>query len=288
METKEIIFIATLTASCLLLGLLLLTVWKARPDDRLERVLSPREPEPEIKGPAKKSRKELWLSKRLRAYARRKKIYEKAALFCSQAGMPDKGLEEIVRSTLRNALAGTAVGSLAYLFSRNILIAVVLGLMLSSLPLLTIVSARQTRAKDFSKGFPFFLQSLGFVLQNGASLPAGFASVVGRMQPGVLKETMEGVLADSKVNGGDFAASFGTITRRVDSKDARDFAETLRNSISKGTPVAESLANQSEFLDRMQRASQNKKVNGADNKVLLPIMLMLVSLILMVVAGIRM
>lgn len=295
--STDTVLILVGVASALLIALFAFEANKTlKPSSRWEGVLDPKVGEQRAEeqraksrkgegGDKGESRKKKALAARLESLARKKKWDDKISLLYSQAGIKGKGFSDFVRDVLKGVLLGAAMGGAVGFMSGNALIGIFLFLVMSAFKPVGIISKKQKRTAAFEKDFPFFLRSLSFVLQNGATLAGGFAEVVDKMQGKAIRDVMTEVLNYSKTSGGDFSGAFDILPKLVKSNEANDFVETIRNNLGKGIPVAATLSNQSTFIERMHNASHQRKVNNIDNKILIPIMATFLGIALIIMSG---
>lgn len=201
-----------------------------------------------------------------------------------QAGEYNKGFDNFLVDAFKYGVLGIILGLLLFLFVGNILIALFPAILLILLPAIGLWEKIGRRRSQFREKFPFFLRTLSFVLQNGANPNTAIVDVTSKLQDGILKECMEDVIVAQTSNGGDFVRSFEVIRKKVKLEEVEDFVNILRNNEEKGVGISESFMNQSEMLTRIINNKKTKKLNNVENKILLPILLIIGALVLLVLA----
>lgn len=211
------------------------------------------------------------------------KVTDKATWFFTQAGMPGYKLSTLVRNTFLFILLGVMTGFIMFYLMKNMLIAFSAGLAISLVPIIEMADKLIVRRKDFKRDFPFFLQTLGFVLKNGANMNTAMIDVTDKMPDAPLKEIMKEVIINQKINGGDFIKAFNVLPRRMDIPEVKGFIDIIQNNFEKGINVADTLSEQGQFLNMLAANRKEKKVNSAENKIILPLLMALAGIALLIV-----
>ena len=208
----------------------------------------------------------------------------KVEAWCWQGGEYTKTFDDLLSEIFKFLIFGILYGVIIFFALGNVLIAILPALVLTAMPAIMLWDKISKRRSQFRDQFPFFLKTLSFVLQNGANPTNAIIEVTDKSQPGVLKECMEDVIAAQKLNGGNFVEAFEVIKKKVKLEEVDDFINVLRNNEEKGVGIADSFLNQSEMLTRVLNNKKNKKIKSVENKILLPILMIVVGLLILVLS----
>ncbi len=231
----------------------------------------------EAKG-KEKSKKDI--KKSLVNFLSGKGLDKKVKSLYTQAGYYDKTLEDLITDSLKYIFIGFGVALVMYFFLRNIWVSVILGLLFIAFPFINLFGDIQDRRNAFRRDFPYFLQTLSFVLSNGSNMSIAFYEVVNKQNDGVLKEVMKDVITTQKVNGGDFSKAFSSILNKIVMDETKEFVELVQNNMEKGVSVAETFSSQSEIITRFIKNKKTRKIKAVSTKILVPILVIIVAIAL--------
>lgn len=209
-----------------------------------------------------------------------KGLDKKVKSLYTQAGYYDKTLEDLITDSLKYIFIGFGVALVMYFFLRNIWVSVILGLLFIAFPFINLFGDIQDRRNAFRRDFPYFLQTLSFVLSNGSNMSVAFYEVVNKQNDGVLKEVMKDVITTQKVNGGDFSKAFSSILNKIVMDETKEFVELVQNNMEKGVSVAETFSSQSEIITRFIKNKKTRKIKAVSTKILVPILVIIVAIAL--------
>lgn len=209
---------------------------------------------------------------------------EKFHYWYYQAGCYDKTFDDFIASQVKYTIFGILYFLMMYFLLQNIWIALIPSLVLVFFAPLKIYSDIGKRRSKFKGDFPFYLKTLSFVMSNGANPINALVDVTNKMPDSVLKEVMEDVLEEKVLNGGNFESAFDVLLLKMNIEEVKDFIDTLKNAASKGVSISEAFNNQSELMQSMIASIRNKKIANAENKILLPILLVIGSVALLIVS----
>lgn len=198
---------------------------------------------------------------------------EKVRKLYYRGGEYHKTIENLIFDEVKFISFGAIFGLLSYLGFGNVIVSVIIALLVIALPVIDLYGNIQDRQNEFRRDFPYFLQTLAFVLENGSNMAVAFTETVNKQADGVLKEVMLDVVSSQRVNGGDFSYAFSTILDKINMDETREFVEIVQNSLEKGIPVAEIFSTQSEQIARFINGKRKRKIKGVSTKILLPILL---------------
>lgn len=191
------------------------------------------------------------------------------------AGKEGKDINDFLKTNLLFFGLALALGAVLYLTFSNLIISLTVPVVVLFLPTLDLASTIMERKTAFRNQFPYFLQTLSFVLSNGGTLNTSFAEVVEKTRDGVLKDVMKEVIVVSKTNGGDFGGAFSIISDKINIDETKEFSEIIQNNLEKGIPVAETFMNQSNTISRFVALKKQKKVRNMSNTIMVPIIILL-------------
>lgn len=218
------------------------------------------------------------LKKKFLAFLSKKGLDKKFKSWYVQGGHYDKTIEDFVDLEFKALLLGVIVGVALKLAFGNIWVALGLGVIFIFLPPIDMLGNIQDRRNAFRRDFPYFLQTLSFVLSNGSNMSVAFYEVTNKQSDGVLKEVMLDVISTQKVNGGDFTTAFASIIDKVNIDETREFVEIVQNNLEKGVSVAETFSSQSDTITRFVKNKKIKKIKNVSNKILIPILIVIVAI----------
>lgn len=188
-----------------------------------------------------------------------KGLDKKVKSLYTQAGYYDKTLEDLIATAIKYIFIGFGVALVMYFFLGNIWVSIILGLFFIAFPFINLLGDIQDRRNAFRRDFPYFLQTLSFVLNNGSNMAVAFYEVVNKQNDGVLKEVMKDVITTQKVNGGDFSKAFSSILNKIVMDETKEFVELVQTNIEKGVSVADTFSSQSEIISRFIKNKKPKK-----------------------------
>lgn len=200
-----------------------------------------------------------------------KRLYERG-------GKYNKTIEDFVQSILKFFFFSIVIVLCGIYLIGNVIVPIVVGLVILALPIIDLFGDIQDRQNEFRRDFPYFLQTLSFVLSNGSNMSIAFGEVTNKQGEGVLKEVMLDVISTERVNGGDFTKAFSSIVQKIDIDETREFVEIVQNNLEKGVPVADTFSSQSETISRFISNRQKRKIKSISTKILLPILLALIAI----------
>lgn len=232
----------------------------------------------EDKVKADKKKGSFGLKKGFSNFFARRGIDEKVKRFYVQAGHYDKTLEDLISDAVKYTCLGMGICLLLYLFLGNIWIGLLLGVFMIVFPFLNLFGDIQDRRNAFRRDFPYFLQTLSFVLSNGSNMSVAFNEVTNKQGDGVLKEVMLDVITTQRVNGGDFTRAFAGITDKINIDETKEFVEIVQNNLEKGVSVAETFSSQSETIARFIKNKKTRKIKAVSTKILIPILVIIVGI----------
>lgn len=211
-----------------------------------------------------------------------KGLDKKVKSLYTQAGYYDKTLEDLIATAIKYIFIGFGVALVMYFFLGNIWVSIILGLFFIAFPFINLLGDIQDRRNAFRRDFPYFLQTLSFVLNNGSNMAVAFYEVVNKQNDGVLKEVMKDVITTQKVNGGDFSKAFSSILNKIVMDETKEFVELVQTNIEKGVSVADTFSSQSEIISRFIKNKKTKKIKNVSTKILIPIVIIIAALILLI------
>ena len=195
-----------------------------------------------------------------------------------QSGKKDKNPEDFVISTLKAFLLGTILGVVILLAFNNVYIPIAIILIFSIFPYIDLLSSVSERKKAFLKDFPYFLQTLSFVLKNGANIAIAFEEVVYKQNDGVLKDVMKDVLNLVKVEAGNYGKAFAIIPEQIDTEETREFVNIVQDQLQKGTSISEVFQKQSDLMTERFQVKQAKLIASSSTKIFLPILMIMLAI----------
>ena len=199
-----------------------------------------------------------------------------------QAGHKDKHAEDFIIAEVKMLIIGIIVGLAIYLLFQNLLL-ILIGLILIIFPYINLKSEISERRNQFNKDFPYFLQTLAFVLKNGANLSVAFEEVVNKQQDSVLKQVMLDVITAEKIEAGNFAKAFAIIPKQIDTEETREFIDIVQNQIEKGASVSDVFQKQSDLMNERFQIKQAKMIASSSTKIFLPLLMIMVGIIFLFV-----
>lgn len=208
---------------------------------------------------------------------KKKGIVEKVNKLYVQAGYKNKSFEDLMMAEIKVTALGLIIGLFFSLLLGNFLFLLITPVFVV-LPTVNLISERNERRNAFSKDFPYFLQTLAFVLKNGANLSNAFEQVVEKQQDSVLKQVMYDVITAEKLDGGNFKRAFSTIQTQVDTDETREFINIVEDQLDKGASISDVFQTQSDIMQERFSIKQAKLISSAGTKVLFPILLLMVAI----------
>lgn len=204
-------------------------------------------------------------------------VAKKVSDFYVRAGK-DGNFKNLVLDGIKFLLFGVALFFVFYYLLKNALIAGMVGILVIIMPYVALYSKVQAREKQFRNTFPYFLQTVAFVLKNGTNFSSAFYEVVHKQEEGVLKEIMLEVLEIRNINSGDDKVAFKHITEKMKIEEASDFVNVVIDNLTKGTSIADVFLQQAHSTTKILDLNKKKKISSASTKILLPILVMVMSI----------
>ena len=222
----------------------------------------------------KKKKKKLKLIARINDFMEKKGINRKFESLYLRAGKKGKTSKDFIFDCLKFLVLGVGVFFLMYALVQNLLIAGIVGLVVIALPPLSLYSKIKSRESSFRNDFPYFLQTIAFVLKNGTNFSQAFYEVVNKQEDTVLKEVMLDVLTIQNVNAGDYKIAFQSMIDKVKIEEVSEFVNVVVDNLEKGVSVSDVFLNQARNTSKQLELSIKKKISAVSTKILLPILLM--------------
>ena len=223
------------------------------------------------------------LSKKIDKILKDKHIDEKITSAYLRAGMKDKTSKDFILDCLKCLVLGVSIFFLLYYTINNIFIALLTSVVFAFYEPLNIYSKIKQREKEFMYEFPYFLQTIAFILRNGTNFSQAFSEAAHKQNDGVLKEVMLDVLTIQTVNAGDYKIGFQSIAQKIKVQEVLEFVNIVVDNIEKGVSVADIFLQQAEGMDRLEELNVKRKIKAASTKILFPILFMCVSLALLLI-----
>lgn len=220
------------------------------------------------------------IKERIRTFLEKKGVSAKLDSMYLQAGHKNKHAEDFVIAEIEMGLIGIIVGLAVFLIFQNILL-IFVGLILMFFPFINLKSEISDRKRLFSKDFPYFLQTLAFVLKNGSNLTTAFEEVVNKQQDSVLKEVMMDVITAEKIEAGNFAKAFAVIPKQIDTEETKEFIDIVQNQIEKGASVSDVFQKQSDLMNERFKIKQAKLIASSSTKIFLPLLMIMFGIMLL-------
>ena len=217
------------------------------------------------------------LSKKLNTFFVESKPAVKVSELYYRAGK-DGSFKNLVFDGIKYLVIGVGVFFLFYYLLKNALIAGFIGILIVAMPYISLISKIQSREKDFRNTFPYFLQTVAFVLKNGTNFSSAFYEVVHKQEDGVLKEIMLEVLEIRNINSGNDKVAFKHITKKMKTQEASEFVNVVIDNLTKGTSIADTFLQQAHNTTKILNLNKKKKISSASTKILLPILVMVMSI----------
>lgn len=242
---------------------------------KYNKVLYPEEYEKfsEVEDKAKKNKKTK-IGNRINAYLEKKGINSKIKSLYTRAGKTNKTTKDLAFDMIKYLILGVGVFFGLYYAIANYLIAGMVGLFIIAFPALNLYSKIKSREQKFRNDFPYFLQTIAFVLKNGTNFSQAFYEVVNKQEDTVLKEVMLDVLTIQNVNAGDYKIAFKSMTDKIKIEEVSEFVNVVIDNLEKGVSIADVFLNQAENTAKILNLSIKKKISAVSTKILLPILLL--------------
>lgn len=218
---------------------------------------------------------------KLLGFAEKKGIIAKIEDWLIQGGQEGKGIDYLFKNFFKFLLYGIVLAICAYLIFHNIFVSLAIIIISMLILPLDMFGNIQDRRNAFRRDFPYFLQTLAFVLANGSNLASAFQEVVYKQSDGVLKDVMTDVLVEQRSNGGDFSKAFSLISKKIKIDETKEFVDIIQNNLDKGIAVSETFTSQSKTIERFVLNKKIKKIKSISNKILIPILILIVSVVLL-------
>jgi Flp pilus assembly protein TadB len=224
--------------------------------------------------------KRIPLREKIRLFLEKKGFAQKLDAMYFQAGHKDKHAEDFVIAEIKVTLIGIILSLGLFLLFNNVLL-MLIGLILVFFPLINLKSEISERKGQFNKDFPYFLQTLAFVLKNGSNLSVAFEEVVNKQQDSVLKQVMLDVITAEKIEAGNFAKAFAVIPKQIDTEETREFIDIVQNQIEKGASVSDVFQKQSDLMNERFQIKQNKLIASSSTRIFLPLLMIMFGILLL-------
>lgn len=213
------------------------------------------------------------LSQRISNYFKKKGITDKVSSLCVRAGLK-KTLKDLVLDGVIFLILALAVFFALWFLINNPIIGGIIALFLVFFPYLNLYSKIRSREKEFRNNFPYFLQTVAFVLKNGTNFSQAFYEVTNKQRDGVLKEVMLNVLTIQNINAGDYKLAFKSIVTQVKIEEASEFVNVVLDNLEKGVSISDVFLAQAEGVNKKLELNRKRKISSASTKILLPILLL--------------
>lgn len=220
-------------------------------------------------------RKRLKLGVKINNYLEKKGINQKFTSWYVRAGKRNKTSKDFFFDCIKFLMLSVAAFFAMYYALGNILIAFVMAVLILSLPPLTLYSKIKKRESSFRNDFPYFLQTIAFVLKNGTNFSQAFFEVTQKQEDTVLKEVMLDVLTIQNVNAGDYKLAFKSMSEKIKIEEVSEFVNIVLDNLEKGVSVADVFMNQAQNVSKILNLSIKKKISAVSTKILLPILLLI-------------
>lgn len=225
----------------------------------------------------KKKVKKSKLKVRLNKFFVESKTAKKVSELYYRAGK-NGDFKNLVFDGFKYLILGIAIFFLFYYAIQNAFIAGFIAILIVAMPYITLISKIQAREKEFRNAFPYFLQTVAFVLKNGTNFSSAFYEVVHKQEEGVLKEIMLEVLEIRNINAGNDKVAFAHIVDKMKIEEASEFVNVVSDNLTKGTSIADTFLQQAENTTKILNLNKKRKISSASTKILLPILVMCMAL----------
>lgn len=244
--------------------------------DKYMNVLYPKENilKTEVEKNKKQKKSRIKLLTKIDNYLEKKGINAKFESYYLRAGKQGKTSKDFILDMLKFLLLGVALLFVMYFITQNWFIAGIVGLIIIIMPIIALYSKIKSRETEFRNNFPYFLQTIAFVLKNGTNFSQAFYEVTNKQEDGVLKEIMLDVLTIQNVNAGDYKLAFQSMNDKMKIEEASEFVNIVIDNLEKGVSVADVFLNQAQNTSKILSLSIKRKISAVSTKILLPILLM--------------
>ena len=223
---------------------------------------------------AKKKKSKVKLLVKLNDFLEKKGVNKKFESWYLRAGKKGKTSKDFIFDCIKFLIVGVGCFFIMYFLVQNLLIAGLIGIIIIALPPITLYSKIKSRESSFRNDFPYFLQTIAFVLKNGTNFSQAFYEVVNKQEDTVLKEVMLDVLTIQNVNAGDYKLAFQSMIDKVKIEEVSEFVNVVVDNLEKGVSVSDVFLNQARNTSKQLNLSIKKKISAVSTKILLPILLM--------------
>lgn len=242
-------------------------------------------PRKDLKNKTKKAKKvKRSFKEKIALLLEKKGIATKLKKMYIQAGHKEKNAEDFVISTIKFFMLGLALGITLLLAFNNFYIPIVVILIFTFIPFIDLKSSVSERKKAFLKEFPYFLQTLSFVLKNGANIAIAFEEVTNKQNDGVLKSVMKDVLTLVKVESGNYGKAFAIIPEQIDTEETKEFVNIVEDQLQKGTSISEVFQKQSDIMNERFQVKQAKLIASSSTRIFVPILIIMFSIALLFIS----
>lgn len=221
-----------------------------------------------------KKKNKVKLLTKFNAYLDKKGVNKKFESWYLRAGKKGKTSKDFIFDCMKSLIIGVGCFFIMYFLVQNLLIAGLIGIIIVALPPITLYSKIKGRESSFRNDFPYFLQTIAFVLKNGTNFSQAFYEVVNKQEDTVLKEVMLDVLTIQNVNAGDYKLAFQSMVDKVKIEEVSEFVNVVVDNLEKGVSVSDVFLNQARNTSKQLNLSIKKKISAVSTKILLPILLM--------------
>ena len=239
--------------------------------DKYLNVIYPKNDEIQTKKQKKEKRK---LRTRFSNYLIKKGIDKKIRDLYVRAGKYDKTGYDFIFDCIKYFILGVILLLALGFAIGNILIAFIVALFIMVYPPLALFSKIKSREASFRNDFPYFLQTVAFVLKNGTNFQQAFFEVTEKQEDTVLKEIMQDVIKVQNINAGDYVIAFQSMTEKMKIEEVSEFVNIVLDNLEKGVSVSETFLNQAQNTSKILNLSIKKKIKSVSTKILFPILVL--------------
>ncbi len=231
-----------------------------------------------LKNGKTKVKKKSKIKEKFNNFLEKKGYAEKFKSYYTRAGIRNKSIKDFFFDNLKFLVLAVAIFFIFYYLLANILIALFIAVLIMVLPAISLYSKIKSREVSFRNDFPYFLQTVAFVLKNGTNFSQAFYEVVEKQEDTVLKEVMQDVLIIQNVNAGDYKVAFKSIVEKIRIDEVAEFVNVVIDNMEKGVSIADTFLNQAHNISKILNLSIKKKIAAVSTKILVPILLMVVAI----------
>jgi tight adherence protein B len=252
------VFVGVVAIVCGLYWLLVL-----REEERFLQRLRPsrQQPESQVHGEFLKPEERLSSVATLHAALERTTVTEPVKRMLRQSGLR----LNLATFLLLTGCLGAAGYLLGFFLTRMLLVALILGLVLGSLPLLFVRRVRARRVYKFEEQFPEAIDLMSRALRAGHALPTGLSMVADEMPEPVGTEFR--TLYDEQNFGLNLADAMRNFAARIPVLDAKFFVTAVLTQRESGGNLAEVLDNLSSVIRERFKVKRQIRVISAHGRI---------------------